>query len=626
MIIASLNVNSLLSHHDEIALLVKEQGIHFLALNETKIDKNCSSESLHIEGYKFERLDRNRNGGGVAFYIRDTFKYNVRKDAPTSSLELICAEITPPKSSPFCILSWYRPPCSEINAFNSLEHVLRFFECEGKEIILLGDTNCDLLSGSKISSEHLVPNHVKRICDIYQSFRLEQVINEPTRETIMTSTLLDHVAVSNAINIVESGVYRVALSDHYLVYAVRKFRGTLNKQHKVIRTRQMKEFDKELFLADLASVDWHSLLHCPADINLLVEHWTNMLAMIIQRHAPIIERRVSERYSPWITPHLKQMIRSRDKLKTVAIKKRSVILQAAYKQLRNKVNNTCKRLKREYYTEKIKASEGNLKQTWEIINKLVNQRSKTTIISSLSDGNKLILNPQDIANKMNSFFCNVGDQLSNEIPNAKNSLLEGSINVNPGDLSFLFSPILPQQVIRAMNKFKTSRSFGLDLISSYFLKLGMPILASPLSQIFNISMSQGIFPDDWKAARVAPVHKSGPTDDPSNYRPISVLPVVARLFGKLVYDQMYSYLNDNKLLYSKQSGFRSMHSVLSCLLKCTNDWYLNLDTGNFTSVTVIDLKKAFDTVNHEILLEKIYLYGIKDKEFYWFRSYLSHTK
>ena len=139
-------------------------------------------------------------------------------------------------------------------------------------------------------------------------------------------------------------------------------------------------------------------------------------------------------------------------------------------------------------------------------------------------------------------------------------------------------------------------------------------------------MSQGIFPDDWKAARVTPVHKSGPTDDPSNYRPISVLPVVVRLFEKLVYDQMYSYLNDNKLLYSKQSGFSSMHSVLSCLLKCTNDWYLSLDKGNFTSVTFIDLKKAFDTVNHEILLKKIYLYGIKDKEFYWFRSYLSHRK
>ena len=115
-------------------------------------------------------------------------------------------------------------------------------------------------------------------------------------------------------------------------------------------------------------------------------------------------------------------------------------------------------------------------------------------------------------------------------------------------------------------------------------------------------MSQGIFPDGWKIARVAPVHKSGPTEYQSDYRPISVLPVVAHLFEKHVFDQMHSFLNDNKLLCSKQSGFRSMHSVLSCLLKCTNEWYLDIVKGNFTSVTFIDLKKAFDTVNHEILL------------------------
>ena len=194
---------------------------------------------------------------------------------------------------------------AQVDTFEKIEQVLRFLESEGKEIILLGDTNCDLLLSSEDSSdspEPQVPNHVKRINDLYQSFRLVQVIKEPTRETTETSTLLDHVAVSNIRNIVESGVYRVALSDHYLVYAVRKFRGGVTKQHKVIKTRQMKNFDKELFLADLASVDWQSLLHCSTDINVIVEEWTSMLSMIIQKHAPILERRVSERYSPWITP------------------------------------------------------------------------------------------------------------------------------------------------------------------------------------------------------------------------------------------------------------------------------------------------------------------------------------
>ena len=118
--------------------------------------------------------------------------------------------------------------------------------------------------------------------------------------------------MSNINNIVESGVYRVALSDHYLVYAVRKFRGGVTKQHKVIKTRQMKNFDKELFLSDLASVDWQSLLHCSTDINVVVEEGTSVLALIRQKDAPVLERRVSERYSPWLTPDLKRMFRSRD--------------------------------------------------------------------------------------------------------------------------------------------------------------------------------------------------------------------------------------------------------------------------------------------------------------------------
>ena len=150
------------------------------------------------------------------------------------------------------------------------------------------------------------------------------------------------------------------------------------------------------------------------------------------------------------------------------------------------MNNTVKTANREYYTDKIKASEGNWKETWAIINKLVNPRQKTTIISSLSDGNQLILNLQGIANKMNNFFCIVGDQLSKEIPYTRNSLLEGIIHVYPENLSFLFSPVSPQQLVKAMNKFKTPKSFGLDLISSYSLKLGMPILAS---QIFYLPVS-----------------------------------------------------------------------------------------------------------------------------------------
>ena len=154
----------------------------------------------------------------------------------------------------------------------------------------------------------------------------------------------------------------------------------------------------------------------------------------------------------------------------------------------------------------------------------------------------------------------------------------------------------------------------------------MPILAPSLSEIFNLSMSKGLFPNDWKIARVAPIYKDGPTDVDSNYRPISVLPVVSRLFEKLICDQFYSFLNEHRRLFSKQSGFRKFHSVLTCLLGCTNDWYLNLDKGQHTSVTFIGLKKAFDTVDHQILIRKLCVYGVAGKELNWFRSYLQNRK
>ena len=136
----------------------------------------------------------------------------------------------------------------------------------------------------------------------------------------------------------------------------------------------------------------------------------------------------------------------------------------------------------------------------------------------------------------------------------------------------------------------------------------------------------GLSPDCWKIARVAPVFKDGPADESSNYRPISVLPVVSRLFEKLIYDQLYHYLDSNKLIFGKQSAYRQLHSVLSCLLKCTTDRYLNLEGGKYTAVTFVDLKRAFDTVNHEILLQKLELYGIHNKEMKWFCSYLTNRK
>ena len=129
--------------------------------------------------------------------------------------------------------------------------------------------------------------------------------------------------------------------------------------------------------------------------------------------------------------------------------------------------------------------------------------------------------------------------------------------------------------------------------------------------IFNRSINTGIFPTDWKCSKVIPLFKKGERRDLNNYRPISIIPVVAKVFERIIYNQVYAFLVDNNLLTSSQSGFRSLHSTVTTLLEATNCWAYNIDSGNVNSVIFIDLKKAFDTVDHKVLLSKLHAYGIR---------------
>ena len=158
------------------------------------------------------------------------------------------------------------------------------------------------------------------------------------------------------------------------------------------------------------------------------------------------------------------------------------------------------------------------------------------------------------------FFCDIGKKLSDKIPATLNPLLPNEYSVNKQNSNFHFTPVDTRQVEKVFGKFKSSMGAGPDGIPNFFLKAGLPILAESLCDIFNLSLATGVFPDCWKVARVAPIFKNGEQNDRSNYRPISVLPFLSRVFKKLFYNQLYEYLDKNKHLFSHQSGFRSLHS------------------------------------------------------------------
>ena len=211
----------------------------------------------------------------------------------------------------------------------------------------------------------------------------------------------------------------------------------------------------------------------------------------------------------------------------------------------------------------------------------------------------VISNSSELSNAFNDHFSTVGPRLANEIPPIANNNSSYTKNINVNNNKFSFSSINSSIVFLHLNKLSKSKATGLDNISAKIIRECADLISVSLCDLFNKSLVSGIFPDDWKCARVTLLFKQGEPSDLNNYRPISVISVIAKVFERIIYDQLYNFLTNVDVI--------SNHF----LLEATDDWAFNIDRGNFNAVVFLDLKKAFDTVDHDILSSKMNLYGIQ---------------
>ena len=619
LVMTGLNINSLVKHIDELRLFISDKKIDILAINEAKLNDTISDNEIYLPGFEIIRKDRlknGRNGGGVCLYIRSNLNYNIRSDLEHDKLEMISIEIKNPNSRPFFVSTWYRPqrtPWPVPELFQAFEEVVARIDALNIDYYLIGDINTNFLPKELVSE-------ARTLLSILEVFGLHQLTTKPTRVTKNSKSLIDLCITNSPDRIVDSGVIPLGIGDHSLVYMCRKIHYSAKNSKRVIVKRSYKNFKSENFINDLSKEAWEDI-NFLTDPNEMWDVWKDKFMNCLDKHAPQRKKRIGNRRSPWINNELLRKMYKRDFLKKKAEKSGDQTIWEEFKCQRNLVNNSVKAAKREYFSRNIENSKGDLRKTWKLINELSSRQQKTTDIQEVKKGGQSITSASEIAEVFNTHFTNIGERLASEIPKVDK---EPESFINPTDKTFSFKKIQEKEVFELINKLDKTKATGLDKIPCKILKLAANVVVPSLTLIFNQSIISGVFPREWQSARVTPIFKKGIKTDPENYRPISVLPVVAKIFEKLVFNQFYEYLNNNSLLTSCQSGFRSLHSTLTALLEATDNWSVNIDNGFLNGVIFIDLKKAFDTIDHDIVLRKLRCYGADKTALKWFNSYLSN--
>ena len=292
------------------------------------------------------------------------------------------------------------------------------------------------------------------------------------------------------------------------------------------------------------------------------------------------------------------------------------------------VSDGIQNAKHQYYFNTFVSHKNDMKKTWKTIDETLNRgNNKTNFPSEFIVDHKLISDHKEIADNFNVFFANIGAKLSagNNQSNCAQSYSD-YLN-NPTPHRFTLSTINESYILSIMNKLKNKNSSGNDEISNKLLKAIGNELSKPLTIIINQCLLTGIFPDLLKIAKVKPLFKRGDTAQLNNYRPISLLPTISKVFERVIYSQLYAYFNDNNLMSEQQYGFRAQHSTELASVKLVDHIIEQMDNRYETKTPVAifcDLSKAFDCLNFDIFLSKLEYYGVDGTPLALIKSYLNN--
>lgn len=599
--VCHVNTQSLVAHWDEFCLYFQRRYYHIICLSETWLRPEIPDGMINLPGYTIFRRDRiGKIGGGVAFYLLNELNARILRqseDLYCRKPEFIIAEILPKAASGFLLAVVYRPP--NYGYLQEFENIFYDLQVNYKNAIILGDFNIDMNSDCYDSGKLRL--FLTAASLFLVPFRATHHLND-------SSTFLDLCFVDDRDRVLDFGQCDVNfLSAHDLIYV--KYDIKIQRlQNRGIHCRDLTKFDKDIFLSEINELEWEQVMTAD-NIDDKVSIFTSFLYCSYNKHAPIRLMNFKSRPAPWLSPEIKELMRERNRIRRNWRKYRDPALYTMYKMFRNEVQVRVRAAKQDFYRAAFNRM-GSTSRVWNDLRHLGLVRPRNRSASNLALS----------ADDLNEFFTRASN--SGNILASLDFVLN---EINYNDSDFHWRNITPETINRTLFRIQ-SNSAGVDALSLKLMKIVMPVVMPIVEHVFNFSFAHGVFPDIWKTALVTPISKVKNPTSPQDYRPISIFPLLSKVLERIAGEQIQSYLEEKNLYDPYQSAYRREHSTQTCLIKFLDDVRNAGDSRLITIAVSIDFSKAFDRVNHFLLLNKLKQQNFSCSVLRWFYSYLSSRR
>ena len=573
----------------------------------------------NIDGYTSYHTVRDLGrSGGVSIFVKNSIESTQIDELCISNSTIeICTIKFKINNVTDILYAIYRPHSDTIDNFIlSLNEILdRNINGNFNDKILLGDLNIDLGRNCPL---------VENFINFMHTYHFFPLITNPTRyppQNNSPPSILDHIWITNPIHI-SSGIIMSDLTDHLPTFLRLSFETGSHSDNEKLKTsfRLINPSNKQKFNSMLREVNWDSIMS--GNVDEYAQNFIQLLNSIYCKCFPLKIKFTNNKRNdaPWLNSNLLKLIKSKSQY--FHLFKIGVVSRAENNAFKNKVKLIIKKAKLNFYRNLFQKYKNNLKKTWDTMKSLISNKIENNSIKSIVATNGLeYSNDADISEILNNYFCHVATNLESSLPHSSIDPLDF---VKPNNLSsLLLTRVASLECNTIINSLKLSKQ-NINTIPVVLFKEYQHHFIRIICNIVNLGFSTGSFPNCLKQAVVTPIFKKGDRKKCENYRPISVLPSMSKIFERCLHNRIYNFVCDFSIINDSQNGFMKGRSTENAIIDLTEIIYKTLDSKQYSINIFIDFRKAFDTIDHHILLRKLDRYGIRGLSLQLIRSFLTN--